>query len=193
MNIQVIKRGSLSYAQIDFMYDEQEVSQISKELMFLETIKSAPESTLSATDNGKLLKHGDGIFVDDVYAERKHSTILRLNRKLFLDCVAKEMYKKDCTYLHLIRANHDTTLINFYGNNGSYESHTDSSALTAVTFFNIGSFSGGNFCFPDFDVSIKPIPGRTVIFPGCIPHRADPTFAEPGNYRVTMAQFVNYK
>lgn len=192
MNIQVINKGMLSYVQIDDMYTEQEINIIRKELVFLETIKQSPDQTKAAQKNGVSLKKGHGIFLDEVYANREFSKILTINRKLFDRNILEGIAKHGCFYEHLIHSNRDSTLVNFYGSTDTYRSHRDSSIFTAVTFFSLGVFSGGNLSFSDYDVSIDPVEGRTVLFPGCVRHEAEPVIAEPGNYRVTMAQFINY-
>jgi hypothetical protein len=192
MKINAFTVGPLNYACIDDMYTQEEIALIGKELTFLEDHKESASQTNSANVKGVMLKSGSGVFVDNVFSNRNFSHILTLNRKLFSIPIVKELIVNNCFFEHIIRCNRDSTLINFYGNNESYDTHKDSAMLSAVTFFSIGTFTGGNFCFPEFDISIEPIPGRTVIFPGCVSHRADPIIAEPGNYRVTMAQFMNY-
>lgn len=193
MNIKLMQKGVLSYVQIDDMYTDQEIQSIEKELLFLETIKQTPDMTNSASANGVSLKTGHGIFLDEVYTNRNFSSILKLNRKLFDPKIIEGLAKQNCFYEHLVVSNHDSTLINFYGPTDTYSAHRDSSIFTAVTFFKIGDFSGGELSFVDYDVTIEPVAGRTVIFAGCTKHQAEPVVAEEGNYRVTMAQFIGYQ
>ena len=47
--------------------------------------------------------------------------------------------------------------------------HKDSSFLTAVTYLN-DDFDGGEICFPEQKVCIKPSPGSTIIFPSDFKH-----------------------
>lgn len=193
MNINLIQKDGLSYVQIDEMYTEQEIQSIEKELLFLETLKQAPDMTKSAVKDGVSLKTGHGIFLDGVFTNRDFSSILKLNRKLFDPKIAEGLAKQNCFYEHLLTTNHDLTLINFYGPKDTYNAHRDSSIFTAVTFFKIGEFSGGELSFVDYGVTIEPVAGRTVIFAGCTRHQAEPVVAEEGNYRVTMAQFIGYQ
>lgn len=190
MDIKFETVGGLLYAQIDNMYTQQEIEQIQKELIFLETIKQEPKTTNTAHIDGMLLKSGKGMFLDHVYSNREISTILKLNRRLFDRDLALYLKNKSCVFGHIPYSNSDSTLINFYSDGEFYDTHPDAAPITALTFFSIGTFTGGNFCFPEYNVSIEPVPGRTVIFPGPALHRADPIQAAPGNYRVTMAQFV---
>lgn len=193
MNIEVIFKGSLCYAQIDGMYTPDEISLIQKELVYLETIKQDPSKTYTAKDGDKFLKTGSGVFVDEVYQDRRYSAILQINRKLFDPKVADVLVSKSCFFGHIKNCNSDSTLVNFYKDSEYYGVHSDTTMLSAVTVFSIGRFSGGQFCFPDYEVEIEPVEGRVIVFPGCVKHQAKAISALPGNYRVTMAQFLSYE
>lgn len=193
MNIQVRNHGNLIYAQIDGLYSQQEISEIKTELVYLETVKENEQQTLSAISHGVLLKVGGGVFLEDVYRDRKFSTILKLNRKIFDAELTAELSKHNCFFNHITNSTHDETLVNFYGSNNEYKAHKDTSIFTALTFFHLGSFSGGEFVFDEHGISIDPVEGRVVVFPGCVLHSAKPVIAEPKNFRVTMAQFINYR
>lgn len=192
MQIKPYTKGSFFYTVIDDMYSQHEMALMQKEIEFLQLIKQSPEKTSTARKNGNLLKTGSGIFLDEVYANRSMSVILNLNRRLFSEEVTRTLDQQNCFYHHIRKSNKDTTLINFYGNTCKYDPHSDRAVFTALTFFKIGRFSGGEFCFPVDDVVIEPVCGRVVIFPGCVIHAAKPVIADEGNYRVTMAQFLNY-
>ena len=194
MNIQHFQLEKFFYAQIDNLYTKEELQLMQKEIEFLETIKQSPEHTSSAYGkDGKVLKTGSGIFIDCIYTNRSTSKLLTFNRKLFSDDLVDKLTETNCVYKHIQNSDRDTTLINFYGPAEQYKEHCDKTVFTAVTFFGIGSFSGGNLCFTEHDVLINPVIGRTVIFPGFALHKAEPIIADIGNYRVTMAQFINYK
>lgn len=192
MNINAYSHGPFFYAVIDGMYSPDQILTIQKELQFLELSKQDPNRTKSATSDGELLKYGDGIFLDNVYQDRSFSQLLTLNRKLFDRQIVLELRKSNCFYDNISRCNKDYTLVNFYGNNNFYKPHRDLSVLTALTFFKLGSYEGGVFEFSEYGVEIEPVCGRVVIFPGCVVHAARPVVADDGNYRVTMAQFLNY-
>lgn len=194
MNVQHFQLEKFFYAQVDGLYTEEELCLMQKEIEFLETIKKGPEHTSSAhDDDGKFLKTGSGIFIDRVYTDRATSKLLTFNRKLFSDELVDTLIKANCAYKHIRNSDRDTTLINFYAPTEQYKEHCDKTVFTAVTFFKIGSFNGGNLRFTEHAVSVSPVVGRTVIFPGFVLHEAEPIIADAGNYRVTMAQFINYK
>ena len=84
-------------------------------------------------------------------------------------------------------------MVNLYKNGGSYKAHQDMAVMSSVTFFDVGSYTGGEFCFPDYDVRVESKDNWVIIFAGCIKHMAEPIVAEDGNYRVSIANFMNYK
>ena len=194
MDVKALQQGPLFYAVIDNMYSPEELKSAQSEIDFLFRFKKAASETMTARrDDGTLLKTGSGIFIDDFYATRDNSILLTLNRRIFSNEVVQELKKQNCSYHHMHRVNYDLTLINYYGHEEKYDAHTDKSVFTALTFFKIGDFSGGELCFTENDISINPVPGRVVIFPGCVFHQAKPITADADSYRVTMAQFLNYK
>lgn len=194
MKVQAVQNGALFYAVIDDLYSQEELYGAQKEIEYLHQFKKPPDKTLTAKNtDGSLLKSGSGLFIDFFYGKRENSILLTINRKVFSKEVLDPLLLENCSYGHVQRSNIDMTLLNFYSNAEKYDAHTDKSIFTAVTFFKIGQFSGGEFCFPDYNEVIEPICGRTVLFPGCVRHQAKPIAAEENNYRVTMAQFINYK
>lgn len=194
MNVQTLQQGPLFYAVIDGIYSDEELKSAQTEIEFLLQFKKAPAETMTArAPNGDLLKTGSGIFIDDFYATRNNSVLLTLNRRIFSPDLLAVLSESNCSYGHIARTNYDLTLINYYGHNEKYDAHSDKSVFTALTFFNIGQFSGGELCFAEYGVDIAPVPGRVVIFPGCVLHQAKPITADSNSYRVTMAQFLNYR
>ena len=195
MNIQTFQVGSLMYAQIDDMYTAEEIVVLKKELEFLKVVikQQTNDETNPASKDGVSLKNGHGIFLDTVYSDRKFSQILQANRRIFNTELVDVLLENSCVYGHLSNANYDATLINFYDDTETYKAHKDSSVFTALTFFRFGNFDGGELSFVDYGVSIEPVEGRTVIFPGCVRHQAEPVVTNSQGCRVTMAQFVNYK
>ena len=193
IDVQCVQHKNLCYAVIDNMYSNKEIEQINKELSFLETIKQVSDSGNAATYKNKVLKTGSGVFVDTVYADRSYSSILKLNRRLFSKDKLGKLTEGNCFFDHIFECTEDTTLVNFYNNHEKYDAHKDFSAITSVTFFKIGDFSGGQLMFSDYGIEIDPVVGRTVVFPGCVRHEAKPVVCDPGSYRVTMVQFINYK
>jgi hypothetical protein len=193
VEINCIKREYFEYIVIDNFYNKNELKEIYKEINFLFNFKLSFEKTLTATSQyGSFLKEGHGLFLDNFYKEnRKKSNILNLNRKLFNKKILKEAKKVNLYFNHLFRCNTDHTLLNFYENNGYYNTHEDASVITAITMFKIGNFKGGNFIINKDEIEFKE--NRMILFAGCLPHKAKPIFCDKDNYRITTAQFLNYR
>ena len=185
---------NLSYIVVDDLYLPEEFEQIKVELHKLKEFAKCPGEAGVAFDKNDIpKKNAHGLFLDEHYQDRNSSDILRLNRKLFCEELVVKATEFN-QYFYTIRiCNLDTTLVNFYGADEEYKPHRDNSCLTAITFFSLGEIEGGDLEFPEANIVVPFKENRTVIFPGCAEHAAKQTQAKSGNYRVSMAQFLNYK
>lgn len=184
----------MDYLVIDNVYTDEELEGIYKEIIELAPHAKVDGNSTASYQNGLLKKSGTGLFLDDYYgANRTKSRILQLNRKLFSQDILYRACNLNAYYGHLSKANSDYTLLNFYIDGQGYDTHHDTAILTAVTMFQVGEVSGGDFIFPDYHEIIKFKPNRMVIFPSCINHKADAIKASEGSYRISMAQFIDYK
>lgn len=190
MIIEVIKRKNYEYIIIDNFYDENELIEIKKEIEYLSKFKLGPEHTGAAKKDDKYIKKGDSVWVDHYFPDRKKSKILTLNRKIFIEDIYKKAMQSNLYFKNINDCNLDATLLNFYGNDDEYKLHSDKSLITALTMFKMGDFKGGNFCLVDEIIEFKE--NRLIMFAGCLLHKSKPIVAEPNNYRITMAQFLNY-
>ena len=194
MQITLNQVKNLSYVVIDDLYLPEEVVQIKDELRGLLPYLNEPSSVQTATDeNGNLKKKSMGLFIDAHYANRDDSAILRLNRKIFCDDIVEKATELNQFFYTLRACNSDFTLVNYYSAGEEYKPHTDNSALSVITFFSLGEISGGDFEFPEVNKTIPFKENRAVIFPGCALHAAQKTTAEPGMFRISIAQFLNNK
>jgi len=192
-------KSAMQHLEIKNMYSDNEVDDIMFEFEFLRrsNIFEDPEHTASATyKDGALKKKNKAVFLDEVYHKRESSLTLKHNRKLF---------SVDVDFSHLgpvfktIRlCNSDSTLINYYEDSDHYAPHTDSSVITALTYFykQPKRFSGGELVFPEYHYSLAPIHNITYIFPGMVEHGVTPVsmdeeFRGLGYGRYCMAQLLN--
>jgi hypothetical protein len=196
MDIQLLQKDKFQYVVIDDFYNPDELKLIKEELQeLLPFVVCSGEHLETAKDlNGNSLKNALGLFLDKHYnSNRFESNILNLNRKIFFDEVVDECKKLNAFFSCIRHVNSDYTLINYYKNNEQYNPHRDNSTLTAITFFSLGTFKKGQFRFTEYDIEIESKENRVVIFPGCIEHASLPIESEENNYRISMAQFLNYK
>jgi Rps23 Pro-64 3,4-dihydroxylase Tpa1-like proline 4-hydroxylase len=179
---------------IDNFYTQEELTEIKNELYSLYEIAKLGiyENSLAAFDENENKKQKSvSLFLDDLYNNKRHlSKILTINRKLFNSDLSGSLVNKNIFYSYLKTCNYDFTLINFYKANDYYNEHKDNTCLTALTFFELEKFSGGNLYFPEHDKTIEAVDNRLVIFPGFMLHAAQEVTQ---GIRVSMAQFLKYK
>lgn len=191
MKISCHRVKNLSYILIDEFFTCEELVGVCKEVEALKPFLLVADKTNSAVKNKVVQKTGTGVFLDERYIEnREMSFILQSNRKIFCDEVTKTAEEFDVTFNFLKKSNHDTTLVNYYTEGQEYRAHSDESRISAVTFLKRGSISGGEFCFPEQNVTIEAENNRTVIFPSCAVHQAMPVRGKGA--RISIAQFIDF-
>ena len=186
--------NNFSIPVIDNFYSVSELESIKNELKLLSAVadlKIIGNHGIAEYENGDLKQKSSSLFIDGLYTDKRNlSKILTINRKLFSEEVRTKLIEKSLFYEHIFYSDFDTTLLNFYGPTDYYKPHGDFSCLTALTFFSLEEFSGGDLVFPEYDVKINAVENRVVIFPGFVLHGAEEVTK---GTRVSMAQFVNYK
>jgi hypothetical protein len=180
---------------IDDLYTDDELSLIWKELEFL-----TPKLKVSAKETGgnSSKKINKGVFLNDVYCDKKFSDILTINKKIFDSKIVDEIKKIDIDFDCFELCNHtdnNFTLINYYENCDEYKPHFDFSLFTAITFFhkNPKSFTGGEFVFSEHNYKIEPKNNRLIIFFGKEYHCAIPVKMINDDFfngRYSMVQFL---
>jgi hypothetical protein len=192
-----VVRDPVPYVIIDNLYTEQELKLIYRELNQTFSELQPPEFTCSAaTHNGDMLKHNKGVFLDNLYENREFSDILRLNRKLFSSEVAESIAECNYGFKFIKHSTLDSSLISYYENGDFYKPHFDMCVITAVTWFHTlpKNFSGGDFIFTDYDISIEAINNRCVIFFSFTTHAVTPVTlidqSIPGSGRFSLTQFL---
>jgi hypothetical protein len=194
MLIEAKQVKNFSYVVVDDFYDVNELTNIKIELKNLLEYAQNPKDTFTALDENKeLKKKGSGLFVDDLYlGQRENSAILTFNRKLFCDEIVNEAVKLNQFFKILHHCDYDRTLVNFYQTGDEYREHRDHCAITAITFFSLGSVTGGDLVFPESGEVVEFKENRMVIFCGCALHATTPLITEDSSHRVSIAQFLNY-
>lgn len=179
---------------VDNFFSVKELNEIKKEIASLYEVaklKIFCNNGVDKESNGQAKQHSLSLFVDQVFQNnRDNSVLLKTNRKLFTSSkLRQELIKNNIFYTQLFECNSDYTLLNFYTSGGCYKDHKDRTCFTALTFFELESFSGGNLTFKDCNLSVSSNENRMVIFPGFLTHAAQEINS---GLRVSMAQFINY-
>lgn len=169
MQVQLIKEP-FEYIQIDDTYTEDELRLIFLELDFWSISGNLmpPGETGSAKENGRLKKQNHGIFLDDAYANRISSNILKLNRKIF----KVELDIPSVILNYLRESNCDTTLVSYYENSDHYKPHKDESVLTSLTYLykQPKVFSGGELTATEYGLVLETVFNRTYVIPSVVEH-----------------------
>ena len=185
---------------VDDIYNENELQLIWQELEFLTYLTKwkSPEETASAKLNDKILKNNLGIFLDGddgIYADRKASNILSVNRKILDKEILGAYGALSFGYQTTFMTNTDTTLISYYEDSHYYEKHKDHAIMTALTWFykEPKAFFGGDLIFSDFNkYTVELKNNRAVLFPSFVFHEVEEICMpehKPGFGRYCMAQF----
>jgi len=186
--------NNFSIPVIDNFYSPSELEDIKNELKLLSAVadlKIFKNDGVAVDENGKLRQKSNSLFLDNLYIDKRNlSKILTINRKLFSEELRTKLVEKNLFYDHVFNVNHDTTLLNFYKPTDYYKPHKDISCFTALTFFTLEEFYGGDLVFPEYDIKVSAIENRVVIFPGFVVHGSEDVTK---GIRVSMAQFLNYR
>jgi Rps23 Pro-64 3,4-dihydroxylase Tpa1-like proline 4-hydroxylase len=159
------------YIIIDNTYTEEELKLIFLELEFwsLSNNLMDPEHTGTARCcDGTPKKNNKGMFLDDVYTNRKFSNIFKFKNKIF----QLQINEPSVIFNYLTTSNYDTTLVSYYENEDHYKSHKDASVLTAVTYLykQPKVFEGGDLVLTDYSIACEPLFNRTYILPSVVEH-----------------------
>lgn len=184
-------------------FDEQELSNIWKELEFLTNsdVLLPPEKTVSATyDDGTLMKKNNGVFLYNIYnTQHPTSHILRYNRKIWNPIILEELISKNVFFNMLRMCNQDTCLLSYYENGDVYPMHSDAAVFTMLTHFykEPKQFDGGDLILHP-DKVIENENNRVILFPSFHKHAVTKLVMSPehkfsGYGRYTISQFFGIK
>lgn len=172
LNIQIMKfvETDSPIVVIDDFYDEKELSLIWLELDFLTnaTKLQPPTETYGAVDKqNNQLKSNHGVFLEDIYRDRKYSNILTLNRKMFSPDISKILVSVSPEFKYIENINYDVTLLSYYENNDFYKGHRDKSVLSYIYWCNKEpkQFTGGDLQFEELNQAIRYKNNRLIVFP----------------------------
>tara|TARA_R100000027_G_C2238374_1_gene91204 strand:+ start:148 stop:741 length:594 start_codon:yes stop_codon:yes gene_type:complete len=186
----------IPYIVVEDTYDDQQLKLIWQELQFYINNPAVFEENTGAAEDedGTSRKRNSGFFLDGIYHRREVSNILTFNRWLYNGCL-----NLDHWYWRDFKPDTDYTLVSYYEEGDYYRPHCDKTMATAVTwlFREPKKFTGGDFLFPEFDISINVENNVTVVFPGLVQHAVTPIEMKKedrglGLGRYCISQFMNY-
>jgi hypothetical protein len=161
------------YIEVRNLWTKQERKEMFDEMLYLENkaLFKPPEETGSALDDDKkVIKNNSGMFIDEVWATRDYSDILKHNRKIFNVLDNKKVI--DSWYFDGLNCNSDSTLVSYYEDACYYKPHMDKNIITAVSWFfkEPKKFNGGELTITDHDLTFEVTNDLTILFPSNIRH-----------------------
>lgn len=192
---------------IDEFYSEDQLKEIMLELKWLTkpSIMSNDKGIGAARDlnTNELLTSKNGIFLEDVFKDWKHSAIISHTMR---NTQETEFINKLISYNPLFKsiAQCDSRchLISYYENSDYYKQHVDSFFFTFLSYFNTEpkQFEGGEIilssCNSNKTASVEPRNNRIIIIASATPHEVNEIKSKlnntlSGNGRYCVASFLS--
>lgn len=175
MEFKHIKTDKFSFILFENIFNFEEQKSIFKECMFLcDPIKLelTERSSAAKRKDGTLMKSNKGLFLEEIYQDRKYSNYLKLYKKPFELLDMNSVAQQDENFLSYTTTDLDTTLFSYYQENDYYETHIDSSVFTYVFWAcsEPRKFSGGELVLDDIDYVVEPTNNSAILFPSKARH-----------------------
>lgn len=184
MNIKYVPlNDSFGYFVIQNFLSKSELEAVWHEIRCLEILMDN-ESELRTTNDAQLSapnKDGEslsykrnGIWLDEVYKQRKFSPYFRIYKKHF------DRFLQQTDEIVLWRlfkyTTNDTTLLTKYSLHGKYDAHLDQCAYTSLFWLcdDINLMEGGDITFTDFNCTEKFDTNKMIVFYSSCVHRVSP-------------------
>ena len=192
----------IPFVVIDDLYDDKEQSEIMVELDYLCTERRLIppfKDKNGASDEYRNIKNVGCLYLDNFYKKRRHSSILQITEKLFMDD-ASLISNHPHWYFDISSINSHSTHILYYEDSNEYPAHRDECRFTAVTYFyrQPKKFEGGDLQFSDHQIEVECVNNRIIVFPSMLFHRSTPvrmlendTHTKNGKFCIT--QFLDHK
>lgn len=183
MSAQVIKLGEgYFFLRIDNFFSSQELNDVWEEIYFLSYRNKFELDTKTSKNltTGELKSNKIGIWLDNVYTNRKYGNFFKYYKKWMTHEAFNNLVSTSLFWRTLTQCNQDTTLLSYYEDGTYYKSHMDSSKFTQLfyTHKEPKKFSGGQIIFSDFNYSQEIKNNTLILFPGWFEHEVKPVILE---------------
>lgn len=190
--------NDFGYLYIENLYTKNELTDIKNEICFLDSVMEDKAQQLERRNHGSIAKDGThqmtgtGVYVDGMYVNREHSSILKHNRKIVDSKIINEFTKTHASSIQYLMCNQDFTVLNKYKNNAEYTPHVDLCSFTAITMLqtNEHKIKGGDLIFADYKIVFPFLNNSCVIFPSWVKHACTPVKSKKA-IRYSIAQFFH--
>lgn len=186
MGTTLYRDKNIAYGVTDNFFTAQELALVKSEIQTLDMFLVAPDKTNTAySDEGKILKDGKGVFLDEVYSgDRESSAILNSCRKIFSVEYINTLTEFDLIFDLLRQSNRDSTLLNKYCSQDRYRRHVDTSLISTVIMLGGSPFYGGDFILGDRIIPFKD--NRAITFPSMALHGCTPVEGDGVRYSIAV-------
>jgi len=186
-------------------FSEYELKRVWKELEFLtyeDKLRPPNQTGTASSPEGKILKKNAALFLDELYANRDISDILKFSRKIYDAQDIRNLIASSSWQLRPWRDNisNFNTLVSYYENEDYYEPHYDYGYYTVLIhlYKEPRKFTGGELYLPEFNFTLENSSNRLFIFPSQLDHQVKPIKMlsqerYSGNGRYTITHFTHSK
>ena len=166
---------------IDNFYTEEQLKEIMLELKWLTKPSVMVDETKlkAAATNGEILTSKNGVFLEEVFKNWKHSALISSGMaQLELPEFKDNLLKFNTMFKSLFDCNSRCHLVSYYENSQYYKPHKDASFYTVLSYFFIEpkQFEGGELvvysCNSTKEATIEPKHNRTVVIQSSTMHQA---------------------
>lgn len=202
--VELIKSDKFSFVLFNDVYNKKDFDYIWEEITFLshEEKMSGEKSTSGALDATTLapLKNNRGIWLEEVYSNRKYSNYFNVYKKPLIECrdILKSYIEYDYNLNAYFKTVKDCTLLSYYENGDEYKKHNDFSSYTFIywTFKEPKKFRGGNLRFDDINYDVEVNNNMAILFPSWANHSVikveiDPEYQNKGFGRFAFSTFLH--
>ena len=197
-DIKLNDKNGLKYFTIKNIYSPKEEDIF---LKFFSSIKNqllSPEGSGTATTEGVALKENKAVYCNELPSYPKIIGDIEKKLSIYADKFFELTEKKENDMYSLLptHINQVNSLISYYNkDNNNYKPHRDGSIFTFLAWYNEGetNFSGGEFCLPEYNITIKCVNNTGVLFPGRVLHEVKPVkILDPSKNkgRITISTFL---
>ena len=204
MELKKFTTKDFGYLRIFDLYSEEELKSIWNEIFHLDYIidqmefytqsENSMTRTRALRDDGSPKMSGGGVFLDEMYRDRKSSPILTHNRKLFSDENISQSIGEShvSNKVQYITINKDKTLLNRYRDSHEYHPHEDAAIFSAITVLlhKPEKIRGGEFSFSNYDETFESINNSCIIFPSWVEHSVSSLNCIDDSRRYSISQFM---
>ncbi len=130
--------------------------------------------------DGSLKKSNKGLFLEEIYTDRKYSNYLKVYKKPFELLYMNDIAKQDENFSSFLKTNVDNTLFSYYQDGDYYESHKDDAAFTYLFWAcaEPKQFSGGELVLDDINYTVEVKNNSGLLFPSRAKHSVNKVMME---------------